>query len=421
MAEIRIEAKPLNPPLDAFGHIYLVFVDDTGAEFVVRSGPSGSGIGGQIVVQVGVPMAQSFDSRPISAREERGSAVLDLEGRDANDVWNLMLQQAQNIHDEQLGYNALSQNSNSTIASVLHVIGIDLNDVAPDIPNHGDIYPGEGSILDSFGFELAGTSAHDLIVGGGSSDTFTGGMGNDVFVIQNTTDSVGENFGEGDDLIMTSVDFDMPENVERLTMTGSDDIGTNGNDLANHINGNTGDNYINGGVGTDLMNGGAGNDTYTIDNLNDVVVELAGGGDDVIYASISAALSGNVETLILTTNAGQNAQAFGDDTNNQIFGNEFDNVIFGRGGTDYMEGLGGNDIFVITPENGLLDVIGDFIDGQDRLGFSGFGTFDEGARVFQVSATSYRVDSADGNISQVFVLQNYTGTALDHVEDYYFV
>ena len=56
-----------------------------------------------------------------------------------------------------------------------------------------------------------------------------------------------------------------------------------------------------------------------------------------------------------------------------------------------------------------------------RVGFSGFGTFDEGARVFQVSATSYRVDSADGNISQVFVLQNYAGAPLTHQDDYYFV
>ena len=196
----------------------------------------------------------------------------------------------------------------------------------------------------------------------------------------------------------------------------TDKNGIIGNELANVITGNDGDNYINGGAGTDLMIGGAGNDTYSVDNLLDIVQEEAGGGDDVVYSTQDIQLFGHIETLILIGDA---VAGFGDDTNNQLFGNDGDNVLYGRGGVDYMEGGAGDDIFVITPENGVFDVIGDFTDGSDRIGLSGFGSYADGARVFQVSSTSYEVRSADQSIVQTFVLQNYAGDVLD-TGDYYF-
>ena len=75
--------------------------------------------------------------------------------------------------------------------------------------------------------------------------------------------------------VETSVTLDMFDFIEQWDMTGTGDIETNGNDLANFINGNSGNNYINGAAGTDVMTGGDGNDTYTVDNLNDVIIEQA--------------------------------------------------------------------------------------------------------------------------------------------------
>lgn len=112
---------------------------------------------------------------------------------------------------------------------------------------------------------------------------------------------------------------------------------------------------------------------------------------------------------------------FGDDTNNQIFGNGGVNVLFGQGGTDYLLGLGGNDIFVITPKNGAVDVIGDFEDGGlgsgDRIGIAGFGG---GAQVAQVSQTSFEIRSADNSITQQFILIGHGGAELVEGEDFYF-
>lgn len=190
--------------------------------------------------------------------------------------------------------------------------------------------------------------------------------------------------------------------------------GGSGNDI---ITGNDVANIINGAAGTDLMTGGGGNDTYAVDNSYDQVIEQPGGGEDAVYSSVDLLLAGNVETLILT---GAAIQGFGDTSNNQIFGNGAINVLFGQGGDDYLLGLGGDDIFVITPEAGAFDVVGDFqgagVAGGDRVGIAGFGP---GAQVYQVSQTSFEIRSADNSIIQQFVLQGHDGTALN-ADDYYF-
>lgn len=266
---------------------------------------------------------------------------------------------------------------------------------------------------------LNGFAGHDWLNGGLGADAMNGGNGNDTYVVDNAGDTTVEtDAADGYDTVRTSVTFDMAQFIERLDMIGNGNIGTNGNQLANTINGNSGNNLINGGANTDLMAGGGGNDTYAVDNIYDAVIEKAGEGQDAVYSSVDIALFGNVETLVLTENA---VQGFGDDTDNQIFGNGNVNVLFGQGGTDYLLGLGGNDIFVITPENGAVDVIGDFEDGGpgagDRIGIAGFGA---GAAVYQVSTTSFEIRSGDNSITQQFILQGHSGAALVEGDDFYF-
>lgn len=81
--------------------------------------------------------------------------------------------------------------------------------------------------------------------------------------------------------------------------------------------------------------------------------------------------------------------------------------------------MGGNDNFIITPENGAVDVIGDFqANGDaDRNGISGFGA---GAQVVQVSQTSFQIRSADMLTTQQFILQGYSGGALVEGPDFFF-
>lgn len=203
MSEIRIEAKPIPNTGNIFSHMYLVYVDDNGNEFVIRGGPANDDLlkFGKIVTEIGVPIANSEDNRPLNERATRGSQVLDLGGRDAEDVWDIMLQQAKQIQAANIDYGAL-KNSNSTIASVLHVIGINIYEVTPDQPNQIDAYPGVNSILDEFSFKLLGTDQNDILVGGSNNDIIDGGKGNDEL-----TGGAGDDIfllSQGNDIILDS-------------------------------------------------------------------------------------------------------------------------------------------------------------------------------------------------------------------------
>ena len=206
MAEIRIEGKPVAGLF--WDHLYLVYVDDNGNEFVIRGGQGGgvtTGFG-NILVEVGVPIAQSLDERDIEERDARGSAVLDLGDRDAADVWSIMLQQGQAIQDAQVSYDLLAfpnQNSNSTVASVLHVVGIDVATVLPDQPWNIDDYPGYTNVMgDEFDFVLLGTERDDILVGDEGADTLDGGLGTDML----TGGEGGDIFllSPGDDIVLDS-------------------------------------------------------------------------------------------------------------------------------------------------------------------------------------------------------------------------
>lgn len=145
MAEIRMESKPVAG--GPAGHLYLVFVSDAGVEYVIRGGPAlDFPPFGSIDVEVGILLANSEDARPIENRAQFGSQVLDLAGRDANDVWTSMLQAASLIGGGTIDYDVASQNSNSTISSVLLSVAINPNLVLPNTPGLF-VYPGVTNFL----------------------------------------------------------------------------------------------------------------------------------------------------------------------------------------------------------------------------------------------------------------------------------
>ncbi len=180
---------------------------------------------------------------------------------------------------------------------------------------------------------LTGNSAANILDGGAEADTMNGGAGNDTYVVDNLLDRVFENASAGTDLVKSSVDFTLGDNVENLTLTGADAIEGIGNLLANTIDGSQ-------NAAANELTGGAGNDIYIVGAL-DTVVEGVNAGTDTVQSAITYTLAANLENLTLTGT--DHVNGTGNTANNTLVGNDGNNTLAGGAGNDTMNGGLGND------------------------------------------------------------------------------
>ena len=242
---------------------------------------------------------------------------------------------------------------------------------------------------------LVGTTGNDVIDGLGGADTMAGGLGNDVYIVDNIGDIVIENAGAGIDTVQASISYALTANVENLQLTGTANINGTGNVLNNSLTGNSGSNILDGGAGVDTMAGGAGNDTYIVDNLGDVVTEANNQGTDNVQASVNYTLAANIENLTLI---GAALIGTGNTLNNTITGNSANNTLNGGAGADTLIGGLGNDVYVV---DSLSDVVTELVGGGiDSVQAS--ASFVLGANVENLTLTGA------ANI-------NGTGNALDNI------
>ncbi len=197
---------------------------------------------------------------------------------------------------------------------------------------------------------LTGLGGDDYLDGSLGADTMAGGTGNDTYLVDNAGDTVIELFGEGNDTIVSSINFNLAGlYVEALQLKDAavTAIGNSlnntltGNGLANTLTGLGGDDILDGRLGADTMTGGIGDDTYFVDNAGDVVIELFGQGTDTINSSINFNLAGlYVENLVLS---GAAVAAAGNTLSNKLTGNALANTLTGLGGDDILDGKLGAD------------------------------------------------------------------------------
>jgi trimeric autotransporter adhesin len=205
---------------------------------------------------------------------------------------------------------------------------------------------------------LIGTPLDDELNGFTGADTMAGGTGNDIYQVDNGGDVVTENPGAGTDLVISTINYPLPANVENLILQGGADLQGFGNALPNSLQGNTGNNLLDGGAGADGMTGRAGNDTYFVDNSGDTITEAANEGNDTVFASVSFTLFANVENLILQ--GGADLQGHGNSLANVIYGNTGNNLIDGAGGIDLMVGGAGDDTYLVDdPSDSAFEVAGE--------------------------------------------------------------
>lgn len=222
---------------------------------------------------------------------------------------------------------------------------------------------------------LYGYAGNDTLDGGTGADQMAGGSGNDRYLVDDVDDVVIEDPDGGVDLVVSTIDFTAPANVENVTLS-TDEVNRQitGNALNNVLTGNWGSDTLDGGAGDDTldgggnmdwMKGGTGNDTYIIDDSGDEILEEANGGTDLIMSSVDFFAPQNVESLTLV---GEAYAAYGNELANMLTGNSQDNLLEGGAGNDTLRGGGGNDTYVFNTGDGEDVILAEMDDDPNRLG-----------------------------------------------------
>jgi len=228
-------------------------------------------------------------------------------------------------------------------------------------------------------------------IGGATKESFTPNdetAGLAIRVVTSYTDGGGTlNEIASDEVLISDARNTQHGNAAANVLTGTavtDRIyGAAGNDVIDGLNGDDqlygqvgrdtlrggeGNDWLDGGLGIDNMAGGRGADTYVVDNIGDVVTEMAGAGIDTVRSSVDHKLGAFVERLILTGTDAINGTGNGLD--NRLIGNSADNVLDGGRGSDTLSGGEGSDTFRLLSED-AADLVLDFTSGLDRLALAG--------------------------------------------------
>ena len=391
-------------------HLYLIYQDDKGKEYTIRGGPENEGDlsnllrTGDISVQNGILLEDSRDARKTQSPSQRNQKIVDLGSREAKEVWGILMQHAQNIHDSGLDYQLLSQNSNSTIASVLNAVGINIfknmpKGISPSLS------PGVENFL-TFGTNLIGGNSNDFIVGGQGKDCLKGGYGDDILIGDDvkefdTSSAKRERDrlfgGPGNDVLIANHFYDaiIPErhysshlfssriNAAQSSYSGdkiielaikqvnfSKQLGGGlarvlpktidpsrnqysglSNSLGNSLSGGSGDDVLVGGDAKDTLKGRSGSD-FLFAGLGDDTV-IAGRGNDTLFGAAGHdSLYGNFHNNVIDGGPGDD-RIFGGVSKGGSSGTD---TLTGSQGNDRIDGNSGLDTVVVDPFLGKTNV-----------------------------------------------------------------
>ena len=302
---IAIEAKPVEfEGVDTgFLHLYLVkIVTDAQGRIVSEKVIRGTdGSNGDLETLANVDLASSPDRRGSDTPQERHQTLLNLGGRNADDVWKIMVQHANNIERADLSYSIdINQelpgpdlNSNSVVASVLHSAAIDWTDSLPNSVSRSDV--------PLFG-QLQHMKVDDVLRGDPRRDHIMGGVGNDAIYGEEGNDRL---YGESGD--------------DRLWGDSGDD----------YFSGRSGNDRLSGGSGVDVMHGGAGKDAFVFQRMADErpdVIRDFSVADDIIWLE-------NKAFTALGSAGGLRSSAFwagneAHDANDRVIYNRNDGILY---------------------------------------------------------------------------------------------
>jgi Ca2+-binding RTX toxin-like protein len=108
---------------------------------------------------------------------------------------------------------------------------------------------------------LYGNDGNNQLNGLAGADMLIGGKGDDIYFVDNVGDRIVEAANEGSEIVYSSVDLSLGEqHVEKIALSGSNNLNATGSSFNEKIVGNTGSNELHGNAGNDVLVGGFGRD-----------------------------------------------------------------------------------------------------------------------------------------------------------------
>jgi Ca2+-binding RTX toxin-like protein len=259
---------------------------------------------------------------------------------------------------------------------------------------HPDMQVGEDLLLGGAGDDrLTGGSRSDTLRGGEGRDYLDGGVSGADLLAGEAGDDTAFAVGAGSTVEGGDGDDTLSSHARSCLLDGGlgeDFLYATYNYGPSTLSGGEGDDTLASAGGPELLPrdhgrsydrlvGGTGNDAYRVNANQDIIVELPGGGIDLVEAYVSVNLAPEVENLVfrargvwnangnaldnhMTGNADANRFSAGNGDDTLIGGEGYDTLIGGNGndsldgGTDAdsMGGGHGNDTYVV---DGLFDLL----------------------------------------------------------------
>ncbi|KFG68131.1 calcium-binding protein [Microvirga sp. BSC39] len=160
---------------------------------------------------------------------------------------------------------------------------------------------------------MIGNRGANRLDGRGGRDVLIGGLGDDTYIVDHTSDQVREGRSGGFDTVLTSVSYALSGDAEVEVLS----LMNPASEVSFNLSGSNSDNKITGGAGNNTLIGYGGNDVLKAEACLD---ELYGGDG--------------------------NDQMDGGSGNDKIYGGAGNDTIFGGFGVDRLYGEAGRDNFV---------------------------------------------------------------------------
>lgn len=271
----------------------------------------------------------------------------------------------------------------------------------------------------AFADTLFGGDGNDTIYGQGGADSMTGGAGDDLFFVSDGGTFIAEFSGGGNDVALVNADswIVSPGALESVLLYGtgraltghaggltmsifSDAGGTltglGGNDVlyggafADTLNGGNGQDWLIGQGGDDQMLGGMGDDLYVVAQAGDLVVEVAGAGNDTAFVTANGwvapdgletavlidsatQLSGGTGVQTLVANSAFASTLAGGQGNDILVSSGLGDTLAGGAGDDVITGGGGADVIWLDTPGFGNDLVTTVQAGAFALRFAGSG------------------------------------------------